>query len=44
MPDSNKKKGTDVNVNEIDVDPATLLFVVGALLLLPLLFVGFFAH
>lgn len=30
--------------NEIDVDAGTLLLIVSALILLPLLFTGFFSH
>ena len=33
-----------VNENVVDVDAGTLLLVVSALILLPLLFTGFFSH
>ena len=39
-----KNPNEDVNTNEIDVDAGTLLLVVSALILLPLLFTGFFSH
>lgn len=39
-----QNKNPNDNINTIDVDAGTLLLVVSALILLPLLFTGFFSH
>jgi hypothetical protein len=39
-----QKKTNDDNINTIDVDAGTLLLVVSAIILLPLLLTGFFSH
>ena len=47
MNDPNEAPNNEPNkspTNEIDVDAGTLLLIVSALILVPLLFTGFFSH